>query len=90
MSRELTVELKGDHIVVTRPGTAFSATYHKPDKQPILRVLTSTLELDAKRAAIFQFRAEAYAVATLKARELGWDCVAPAKLAPGDSQGDSP
>ncbi len=44
---------------MTWPGTAFSATYHKPDKQPILRVLTATLEPGANREAIFQFRAEA-------------------------------
>jgi hypothetical protein len=68
----LSVENREDVIIVTSPDTAFSATYHKPDKQPILRMLTCTLPPGAKREAIFQFRAVAFAAAMNKARELGW------------------
>jgi hypothetical protein len=68
----LSVENREDVIIVTWPGTAFAATYHKPDKQPIVRLLTSTLEPRANRETVFQFRAEAFAAAMNKARELGW------------------
>jgi hypothetical protein len=72
MSSELIVELRGDHIVVTRPGTDFSATFRKPGTERIVRLLTATLEPGADRGTIFQFRAQAFAAATNKARELGW------------------
>jgi hypothetical protein len=68
----LAVELQVDEILVTRPSTAFSARYHKPDRDPILRLLAATAEFDADRQAIVMFRAEAYAAAMNKARELGW------------------
>jgi hypothetical protein len=72
MSMELTVEYRDGEIVVTRPGTTFSARYHKPDRDPILRLLKATVDPIADRATIFVFRAEAFAAATNKARELGW------------------
>ena len=72
MSRELTVELTGDHIVVSRSGTAFSVTYRKPDHEAIVKVLTASWEPGADRETGFQFRAAAFATAMLKARELGW------------------
>jgi hypothetical protein len=68
----LSVEIRGDHIVVSRPGTAFSVIYSKPDNEPIVRVLSATWEPGADRETLFQFRAEAFATAMNKARELGW------------------
>jgi hypothetical protein len=72
MSGELSVEVRGDHIVVSRPGTSFSVIYSKPDNEPVLRVLSATWEPGADRQTLFVFRATAFAVAMNKARELGW------------------
>ena len=68
----LLVEIQGDEILVTRSGTGFSARYHKPDKDSILRLLAATVDPAADREAIFLFRADAFIAATNKARELGW------------------
>ena len=72
MEDALKVEYLEGEIFVTRPGTAFSARYHKPDRDPILRLLAATVDPNADREAIFIFRAQAFAAATNKARELGW------------------
>jgi hypothetical protein len=72
MPEDLKVEDQQGEILVTIPGTAFSARYHKPDRQPILRLLTATVEPTANRDTVFKFRAEAFAAAMLKARKLGW------------------
>jgi hypothetical protein len=46
--------------------------YSKPENEPIVRVLSATWEPGADRETIFRFRAEAFAAAMNKARELGW------------------
>jgi hypothetical protein len=73
MTSELSVEVevKGSKIIVTRPGTRFSATYQKPAGQPQLRMLTSTAER-VDKDTIYRFRAEAFQAALKKARELSW------------------
>ena len=72
MDTPLTVEHQDGEILVTRSGTAFSARYHKPDGDPILRLLAATVDPEADREAIFRFRATAFAAAMNRARELGW------------------
>jgi hypothetical protein len=71
MSEGLFVECRDGEVVVTLPGTAFSARYHKPDGDPILRVLAATDDPKADRQTIFIFRAQAFAAAMNKAREMG-------------------
>jgi hypothetical protein len=43
MSEELSVEYRDGEIVVTRRVTAFSARYHKPDREPTPRVLAAAV-----------------------------------------------
>jgi hypothetical protein len=69
---ELRVELKGDQLVVSKPGTGFEATYTKVEGQPDLLLIAESLDPDADRAAKFKFRAGAFEAAMRKARELGW------------------
>jgi hypothetical protein len=72
MSRELKVKFRDGEIVVTRPGTGFSATYVRPDGYPNLLLSAAIVDSGAKPGAIFQFQAEAFDAALRKARELGW------------------
>ena len=72
MEGDLSVEVRGDLIIVTKSGTEFTATYHKPDGRPLLRLLSATDDPKADREAIFVFRGEAFIAAMRKARELGW------------------
>jgi hypothetical protein len=72
MQNGLSVENRGDLIIVTQPGTEFSATYYKPDDQPDLMLSAATVDPQADRAAIYEFRADAFGAALRKARELGW------------------
>jgi hypothetical protein len=72
MQSGLSVEVQENELLVTRPGTGFSARYHKPDKDLILRLLATTVDPGADREATFLFRADAFIAATNKARELGW------------------
>ncbi len=72
MEGDLSIEVRGDLIIVTRPGSEFSATYNKPDRDSILRLLAATADPNADREAIFHFRANAFGAAMNKARELGW------------------
>jgi hypothetical protein len=72
MPEQLTVELKGDQIVVTKRGTRFEATYTKVDGRPDLVLLAESLDPKADREAKFNFRALAFGAAMRKARQLGW------------------
>jgi hypothetical protein len=69
---ELRVELRGDLIIVTKPGTSFSATYGKAREEPNLVLLAATEGRDAEREVLSKFRADAFTAATRKARELEW------------------
>jgi hypothetical protein len=60
----LSVEVQNDEILVTRPGTGFSARYHKPDRDKILRLLAATVDPSADQEAVFLFRADAFIAAT--------------------------
>jgi hypothetical protein len=72
MSRELTVEYRNGEIVVTQPGTAFSASYIQPDGHPNLLLSAASVDPGAKPGEIFQFQSYAFEAAMRKARELGW------------------
>lgn len=70
---ELRVSVVDDEIIVTWPGSIYSVTYYKPENSP---------QLLAKRIAdhddlrfpmtAAEFLAEAWRLANVKARELGW------------------
>jgi hypothetical protein len=70
---ELSVEIYGNHITVTLPGTTYSVTYFKPRGQRWLAakdiVHTNDLRIAMTSA---EFLAKAWKVANDKARELGW------------------
>ncbi len=72
MQSGLSVEVRGDLIIVTLPGTAFSATYQRQIGQPSLVLSAATTDPQADRQTIYQFRADAFTAAINKARELGW------------------
>jgi hypothetical protein len=67
----LRIEVEGDGIIVTLPGTSFRVIYRKPSQYPGL--IAFDLRGD-KSAGISQtnFLARAWRVANDKARELGW------------------
>ena len=67
---DLNVELDGDEIVVTSPGTACMAAYQKAWDRPKLRLTRSWI--DPASPAVHEFRAHAFQAAVSKARELGW------------------
>jgi hypothetical protein len=71
---DLRVEVVGDEIIVTLPGSHYSATYYKPEKAP--KLLTKNIsDRDDPRAPMIvsEFRDKAWKLAKDKTRELGWD-----------------
>ena len=70
---ELSVEVYGNHISVTLPGTSYSVTYFKPRGQPWLAA-KDIVHKDDPRIAMTsaEFLAKAWKVANDKARDLGW------------------
>jgi hypothetical protein len=70
---ELSVEVTGNHILVTLPGTSYSVTYFKPGHQPWLAA-KDIVHKDDPRIAMTsaEFLAKAWKVANDKARDLGW------------------
>ena len=61
----LRIEVRDDEIIVTQPGSNFSAVYYKPRDEP---------QLIAKGtpSGNYKFLARAWKAANDKARELGW------------------
>jgi hypothetical protein len=72
MRDPLSIEVRGDLMIVTQPGTSFSATYGKAKDEPNVVLLAATEGRDAEQEALSKFRADAFIAATQKARELGW------------------
>jgi hypothetical protein len=68
----ISVENRGDLIVVIRPGTSFSASYRKETGFPGIMLDTESTEPGADLDAIREFIVNAYRAAMQKARELGW------------------
>jgi hypothetical protein len=69
----LNVEVQGEEIVITLPGTSFKVAYHKPADKPGL-MTTSRSGRWEKGTPMTQaeFYARAWKAAHDKARELGW------------------
>ena len=65
---ELSVEVEGEEIIVSRPGTGFSATHQKQDFVP----KRSWADHRVVTPAVSEFRVRAFHAAVDKARELGW------------------
>ena len=68
----LSVEVKGQSIVITMPGTDCAVTYQKDPDAPHLIMTHSWLPASVTNASAAAFRAEAFRAALHKARELGW------------------
>ena len=70
---ELRVQVIDDEIIVTRPGSLYSVTYHKPERSPqlIAKRIADRDDLRIKMT-LSEFLAEAWRLANEKARELGW------------------
>ena len=64
-NHELHVELQGDYIIVTLPGTKFMGTYQ-------LRAKSDWTDDADAPIALGAFRARAWMAASDKARQLGW------------------
>ena len=69
---ELHVELDGDEIVVTKPGTDFLVAYRKRFDSPTLKLTRSWEKPTVTSPEISELRAHAFHAAVSKARELGW------------------
>jgi hypothetical protein len=71
---ELRVQVVDDEIIVTLPGSHYSATYYKPEKAPQL-IAKNISDRDDPRASMIvsEFLDKAWKLANDKARELGWD-----------------
>jgi hypothetical protein len=70
---ELSVEVYGNRIIVTLPGTSYSVTYVKPRAQPWLAATDMVHEDDPRIAMTSaEFLAKAWKVANDTARDLGW------------------
>ena len=69
---DIEVAVEDDEIVVTKRGTAFLLAYRKSVEGPRLVLTRSWMSPNVFTPAISAFRAEAFAAANAKARELGW------------------
>jgi hypothetical protein len=67
----LHVEVLGDAIVVTMPGTSFSVTYRKSADSPSL-IASDSMYPRVKMDKRADFLARSCRIANDKARELGW------------------
>ena len=67
------IEVRGQELIITLPGTNYRAIYHKPDSSPQL-VARSVPKGDEAAALVSreEFLAHASELANDKARELGW------------------
>jgi hypothetical protein len=67
---DFSIEIQGDHIVVTIPGTTFSAIYRR-DASGMDRVGVTGSDLSAP-ISVRDFITRADELADEKARQLGW------------------
>jgi hypothetical protein len=71
-NHDLHVEVQGDYIIITLPGTKFMVTYYKVDDQPQLMAKSDWTDDPDAPITLGAFRARAWLAANDKARELGW------------------
>ena len=67
---DLSVEVRGSDINVTKPGTGLSVTYRREPNAPTL-VATCSMRCDPD-AQTLEFLADAWKAAYAKAKALGW------------------
>jgi hypothetical protein len=72
LTSPLRIELEGEEIVVTRPGTTLLLAYSKSSELPQLALTRSCIKPNITSPGISDFRIDAFEAATEKARELGW------------------
>ena len=68
---DLHVEVEGDYIIITLPGTKFMVTYYKAGDPRLMAKSDWTDDPDAP-ITLGAFRARAWLAANDKVRELGW------------------
>jgi hypothetical protein len=70
----LSVEVQGDDIVVTLPGTSYVVTHYRATAFPqqLLTKSHSGREVEGAPMTQAEFHARAWKAANAKARELGW------------------
>jgi hypothetical protein len=68
----LSVELRGQNILITMPGTSFRVVYPKPDRGRLAATLIYSQNMRSALFTRLQFLARARKLANEKARELGW------------------
>lgn len=68
----LSIDVRDELIIVTRPGTSFLASYRRESHFPGLMLGTEIIDPGADLDAIRQFVADAFGAAMRQARELGW------------------
>jgi hypothetical protein len=72
MQRKINVDVEGDLLVVSLPGTSYRALYFKsPNNLKLVQAPNLAVDKEAPMSHE-QFEALASEVATKKARELGW------------------
>jgi hypothetical protein len=70
---KIAVEVAGDEIVVTMPGTSFKVVYEKTDEgQLIANSFSARRESEKTNIGFPEFLSVAWTAANTKARELGW------------------
>ena len=70
---DLHVEVQGDEITISLPGSRYSVTYFKPEYQTGLLARRISERKDPLVAmGVQEFLAQAWKLANDKARELGW------------------
>ena len=72
-ARDLHVEVQGEEMAISLPGTSFEVVYHKRADKPLLMATSRTGRWE-KGTPMTQaeFYARAWKAANDKARELGW------------------
>jgi hypothetical protein len=73
-SHDLHVEVQGDNIIVTLPGTSYVLTYYRSAAFPqqLITKSHSGHEEEGTPMTQVEFHARAWTAANDKARELGW------------------
>ena len=69
---ELDVEVDGDEMIVTLPGTNYMATYYRATPRELLAKSNSGQEADGAAMTQAEFHGRAGTAAKAKARKLGW------------------
>jgi hypothetical protein len=68
---EISIDVVGEEIVITKPGTTFLLAYRKSAEEPRLVLRRSRIPPTTSSIRNL-FRARAFQAANAKARELGW------------------